>query len=95
LGSLRSPRILRSSESPVWSRHYSRDTTQDDCRVLAQVLASASVRRMVVAHTVQDQGINSECNGMVWRIDVGLADYYGGPSQVLEIDGNRTRIIAW
>jgi hypothetical protein len=43
------------------------------------------VKRMVVGHTVQDQGINAACDGTVWRIDVGLSKAYGGPIQVLEI----------
>jgi hypothetical protein len=40
---------------------------------------------MVVGHTVQPHGITSACDGTLWRIDVGLATYYGGPIQVLEL----------
>jgi hypothetical protein len=43
---------------------------------------------MVVGHTVQHQGVNSACDGRVWRIDVGLSRYFGGPIQALEIRGN-------
>lgn len=81
------PEVLSSSESPVWSRHYSRDTTLADCALLEEVLTAAGLSRMVVAHSVQDQGINAGCDGLVWRIDVGLADYYGGPRQIFEIAG--------
>ena len=40
---------------------------------------------MVVGHTVQQQGITSACDGKLWRIDVGLAEVYGGPIEVLEV----------
>ena len=30
-------------------------------------------RRMVVGHTIQAQGINSACEGRVYRVDVGLS----------------------
>jgi len=40
---------------------------------------------MVVAHTVQEHGITSACDGKLWRIDVGLAKLYGGPIEVLEL----------
>jgi hypothetical protein len=43
------------------------------------------VKRMVVGHTVQKQGINAACDGSVWRIDVGLAKLYDGPIEVLEL----------
>ena len=40
------------------------------------------VKRMVVGHTVQ-QHLNSQCDGALWRIDVGLAKLYDGPIEVL------------
>jgi hypothetical protein len=43
---------------------------------------------MVVGHTVQRRGVNSACDGKVWRIDVGLSRYFGGPIQALEIRGD-------
>ena len=48
-------------------------------------MAAMGVKRIVVGHTVQSQGINSVCDGAVWRIDVGLAKHYQGPIQVLEV----------
>ena len=86
------PAVLQASDSPVWSRHYSSDTDEADCVLLDQVLTRTGTKRMVVAHTVQS-GINAACNDRVWRIDVGLAAYYGGTPQVLEIIGDTTRVI--
>jgi hypothetical protein len=87
------PPVLHGDESPVWSRHYSKDTDADDCALLEEVLSAAQLERMVVAHSVQIDGINSACDGRVWRVDVGLAAYYGGPRQVLEINGDELRIL--
>ena len=30
-------------------------------------------QRMVVGHTIQGQGINSACEGRVFRVDVGMS----------------------
>jgi hypothetical protein len=51
------------------------------------VLGALGAKRMVVGHTVQQRGITDACEGTLWRIDVGLAAYYGGPIEVLEIAG--------
>jgi len=77
------PIALVSEESPVWTRAYGMDSV--DCAQVAQVLGKLGVKRMVVGHTVQPSGINSACDGTVWRIDVGLAKLYGGPIEVLEV----------
>lgn len=77
---------------PLWVRNYSDLTGLDDCDMLREVLVAIPAKRMVVAHTVQD-GINSECDGQVWRVDVGLAAYYGGPTEALEITDDGVRVI--
>ncbi len=81
------PPFLNSDDSPIWSRHFSAETGPEECALLAETLALLDADRMIVAHTVQDGGINAECDGQVWRVDVGLADYYGGTNEVLEIVG--------
>jgi len=80
------------SDSPVWSRHYSDDVGPDDCAMLGQVLDALGLDRMVVAHTVQDS-INAECDGRVWRIDVGMSAAYGGSPGALEIIGDQVRVL--
>jgi hypothetical protein len=86
------PDVLHGDESPVWSRHYSDETDAEDCALLEEVLLAADLERMVVAHSVQDT-INSTCDGRVWRVDVGLADYYGGPLEVMEVSGSEVRVL--
>ena len=85
--------VMQGADSPVWSRHYSDETTVDDCAILDQVLAAVPAQRIVVGHTVQYEGITSACDGKVWRVDVGMADYYGGTVSVLELVGDEVRVL--
>lgn len=87
------PELLLDREGPVWSRHYSRDTGADDCRLLAEALGRLGASRMVVGHTVQKERITSACDGRVWRIDVGLSRHYGGTPAALEIVGDEVRVL--
>jgi hypothetical protein len=48
---------------------------------------------MVIGHTVQEHGVTSDCDGALWRIDVGLAKLYGGPLQVLELADGTARVL--
>jgi hypothetical protein len=88
------PESLLAPEGPIWSRTYSADTDAAACADLEESLKALGVKRMVVGHTVQAQGINSACEGKVWRIDVGLASHYGSaPAQALEISGDQVRVL--
>lgn len=58
-----------------------------DCRLLEDTLHRLGARRMVVGHTIQDGGISSACDGLVWRVDVGMAEHYGGGAAVLDLSG--------
>jgi len=82
------PASLSNQRAPIWVRDYSDGTpAPESCAELTRVLGALSAQRMVVGHTVQQQGINSACDGKVWRIDVGLSRFYGGKPSVLEIRG--------
>jgi hypothetical protein len=87
------PAIAMAPDGPLWTRLYSDGVpVSSACEELGRVLAALSAKRLVVGHTVQEQGINSACDGRVWRIDVGLSRYYGEkPPSVLEIKGNSVR----
>lgn len=81
------PDSIDNSGSVVWDRSYSDDAELSDaeaCALLDETLAIMGASRLVVAHTVQDH-INSRCDGKVWRIDSGMAEYYGGNIEALEI----------
>lgn len=86
------PIAMSSEESPVWTRAYGLDPV--DCASAKAVLDKLGVKRMVVGHTVQKQGINAACDGTVWRIDVGLAKLYDGPIEVLElVEGAEPKVL--
>jgi len=87
------PESVTAHDSPTWSRAFSAEESPEVCDALARSLDAVGARRMVVGHTVQRDGITSACDGRVWRIDVGMAAYYGGQVQVLEITGAQTRLL--
>jgi hypothetical protein len=91
------PALLHDLQGIVYTRDFSKEETAGACYDAEATLAALGVERMVVAHTVQYNGINSICAGQVWRIDVGLSDFFnslGAPkTQVLEIKDGETRIL--
>ncbi len=87
------PAALMDPEGPLWSRHYSDRTSPAGCRLLSEALLRLGAQRMVVGHTPQARGITSACQDKVWRVDVGMSAHYGGTVQVLEIEGDRVRVI--
>jgi len=87
------PEILIGSESPQWTRLYSQEPDSVACETLGQVLRQTQARRIVMGHTIQAGGIASACGGKAWRIDVGMAEHYGGPVEVLEIVGDSVRVL--
>ena len=87
------PVVLEGSDSPEWTRLYSREPDSLACVTLAEVLASLDASRLVMGHTIQDDGITSACDGQAWRIDVGMAAFYGGPLEVLEIVGDSVSVL--
>jgi hypothetical protein len=87
------PPAVVAEDGPVWTRAYSGEDGQPDCVDLSHALGMLGAKRMVVGHTVQHRGINGACGGAVWRIDVGLSHYFGGPIEALEIRGDRVRIL--
>lgn len=87
------PEPLFGSDGPLWSRHYSDEPDDGDCRLLGDTLQRLGAKRMVVGHTVQGDGISPACGGLVWRIDVGMAEHYGGSVEVLDLSGGEVRVL--
>ncbi|KAG6516932.1 shewanella-like protein phosphatase 2 [Zingiber officinale] len=89
------PPYLQGREGVVWLRNFS-DGSNCDCSHLEEVLAMIpGARRMVMGHTIQEQGINEVCDARAIRIDVGLSrGCSDGLPEVLEIsDGVKLRIL--
>lgn len=83
---------MGNSDSVMWTRAQSKEKYPSPnerygaCRALSQALEMVGVSRLVVGHTPQLAGANCECEGQVWRLDVGMS--YGvlnRPVQILEI----------
>jgi hypothetical protein len=87
------PAQVTGPDSLVWERRFSKDPGPEDCALLHKALDAVGAKRLVVGHTVQRQGINSACDGMVWRIDVGLAAHYGGKPQVLQVHKGEVKVL--
>lgn len=93
LGKGQPPDFIHTSQSPTWTRNYSDEVEADDCQQLTEVLERLGAVRMIVGHTVQEEGIGPRCGGKVWCIDSGLAEYYGARIEVLEIDGDEIKVL--
>lgn len=87
------PELLSHPEGPVWTRSFASEPEHSACRLLDATLAELGATHMVVGHTVQKAGVRSRCNGRVWMIDVGMADFYGGPIQALEFSSDGPRVL--
>lgn len=82
--------LLVGKESPFWTRMFSDligGNSAEACGALKETVEYLKVQGMVVGHTVQPRGINSGCQGQIWRTDVGLSRSFGTKRQiqVLEI----------
>jgi hypothetical protein len=92
----------RGFDSVMWSRLYSRAEYETGverdqaCRTLSKTLRMIpDAKRLIVGHTPQEIGANSECNGRIWRIDVGMSSgILQATPQVLEISGDDVRVLS-
>jgi len=91
-GEAEAPEDWISGECPVWTRLYSDDDAEPACDMLTEALATLGAARMVVGHTIQDVP-NPACDGRVWRMDVGMSDYYGGSPAALLIEGEAVTLL--
>ncbi|HEU4577523.1 MAG TPA: metallophosphoesterase [Polyangiaceae bacterium] len=82
----KAPAIVASERGPDWVRDFSQDpVSEQECALLGRALDALGAQRLVVGHTVQKSGISSACGERVYRIDVGLSRFFGGPIQILQI----------
>jgi hypothetical protein len=94
LGETRSlPKELSAEDGPLWTRMYSAAPSTEDCAKLEEALAMLDAKRMVMGHTPQKPDISPACGDKAWRIDVGMSKHYGGPIQVLELSGDRAKVL--
>lgn len=87
------PESVKTEDSPVWSRIYADEQKESDCELLKKTLDLAGANRLIVGHTVRPEGISSDCNGMIWRIDTGMSRAYTGKVELLEIQENIVKVL--
>ncbi|KAI3706178.1 hypothetical protein L6452_23742 [Arctium lappa] len=83
--------LVRGRNSLVWLRIFSNEVAKDcDCTMLQHVLSTIpGARRMIMGHTIQEDGINGACDNRAIRIDVGMSKgCINGLAEVLEISEN-------
>ena len=92
-------------DSVVWNRTFGTENFVTDsdrdraCEVLGNTLDAITEKygpatRLVVGHTPQLGGCNGECDGRIWRIDVGMSfGVVGADPEVIEIDGETVRVL--
>lgn len=83
---------MGDGNSVMWNRQLSRESYANPidrfhaCNMVTQALARVGAKRLVVGHTPQMRGVNCECDGKVWRVDVGMSSgVLNAPTAVLEI----------
>lgn len=87
------PESVKTEDSVVWSRLYADEQKESDCEVLNKALKMASAKRLIVGHTVHPEGITSDCDGKVWRIDTGMSKAYTGRVEILEINNDNIKVL--
>lgn len=93
-GSHAAPPFLAMGDrlSVMWNRTYGKEKFANlydkyhACSQLNMMLELTGCKRLVIGHTPQMEGLNSECDGKVWRVDVGMSSgVLNAEAQVLEI----------
>ena len=59
----------------LWSRELGTQK-KIKCKDIQQQLKIFNVDKLVIGHTIQENGINSICNNKIWRIDIGMSDAF-------------------
>ena len=86
------PEWMDDANGPLWTRAYTKNDA-GTCATLGEALALLKASRMVIGHTVYKNGIESACDGALWRIDTGMSRAFGGVIQALEIKRERVKIL--
>ena len=87
------PPVVLAEDGVVWTRAFSAQTGDSDCASLSEVLKMMQAQRLVMGHTPQRAGVSLVCDGKAVRIDTGLARYYQGPIEVIEIVDNQAKVL--
>ena len=83
---------MGDGKSVMWNRQLSVEKWPSPVEryratsMVSQALEAVGAKRLVVGHTPQMGGANVDCEGLVWRIDVGMSSgVLDAPVSILEI----------
>ena len=82
-----------------WHRKYSTPSATT-CNTINTSLKYWQAKNMAIGHTVQTAGITSMCDGLLWKVDVGMSRAFEAVEnnvvEVLEIlnDGDKVNVIS-
>jgi hypothetical protein len=97
LDELRNPNIFREdfmikSNSPLWTRAYSKITNDKCKKILIPLQKTYKVGRIYVGHTPQiENGINSACDGKIWRTDIGISNAFNNVDPTMITTGKKAK----
>jgi hypothetical protein len=87
------PKEITAEDGPLWTRMYSAAPGPSECATLEEALQALNAKRMIIGHTPQKPDISPACGEKAWRIDVGMAKFYGGNVEVLELRGDTVKVL--
>ncbi|KAF8312515.1 Metallo-dependent phosphatase [Clavulina sp. PMI_390] len=85
---------LYSVDGPLWYRGWALDDDDQVCGAIDGVLQKIGVKRLVMGHTLNYDGIVSRCNSKILLIDTGMTPAYGGILSALEVHYTLTPVEA-
>ncbi|MBW0511338.1 hypothetical protein O181_051053 [Austropuccinia psidii MF-1] len=81
-----------AEHGPLWERTYALDDEDVVCDTIDRATKLLNVKRLVMGHTPQFEGITSRCGSKILLIDTGISSAYGGPLTAIEIEYSQTLI---
>lgn len=77
--------VLEDEAGPLWHRGFAEETTAGETD-LSAALAAYDVKRVVIGHTPQLEGVRTLYGGRVIAADTGASKAYGGTRSFVRID---------
>ena len=87
--------FMVKENSPLWTRTFGNiNMSNETCERLMRPLEEVyKIDRIYVGHTPQlEKGINSTCDGRVWRTDVGVSNAFDNVDPNIKLKGKKINI---
>ncbi|GAA5896092.1 uncharacterized protein JCM6883_001709 [Sporobolomyces salmoneus] len=83
-------RLFWSERGPMWNRDWALLEEKQICERVQKTCEKLGVRRLVMGHTPNFEGMLKRCGGKVLLIDTGISRAYGGAHSFLDISHTLT-----